>query len=272
MLIGNTVIFLHGGPGEGTSREHTLFFNPKIYRVILFDQRGAGKSTPHAELRENTAQLLVDDIETLRERFQIPKWHMVFGGSWGSCLGLLYAQTHPGRVGALVLRGICTFRKWELDWFYQTGGAPTLFPEFYENLRDFIPPSEQGDLLAAYHKRLNSPDPASRRAAARQWTIWELSTVSLLFDPVENLKDADDDDFNAAMARLETHYFINGAFMDEGQLLKSENTDRIRHIPSKYIRKIVCCRFILCLGLMKYPLLYQRQSYKVAMMPYARHK
>lgn len=167
---GKPVVFLHGGPGGSTSKASTVFFDPAVYRVVLFDQRGAGKSLPVAELRENTSQLLVSDIEALREHLAITKWHMVFGGSWGSTLSLLYAQTHPEAVGSLVVRGIFTVRESEVQWTRTAGGAGTLFPEAHEEFMNFLPPAERKDPWPAYHKRLTSEDLETRLNASRAWS------------------------------------------------------------------------------------------------------
>jgi proline iminopeptidase len=225
------VIFLHGGPGGKTSIQSTAFFNPAVYRIVLLDQRGCGKSTPPAELRENTSHDLVSDIETLRKHLQIPKWHMVFGGSWGSTLSLLYAQVHPEAVGSLVLRGIFTVRKSELNWSYQSHSSQ-FFPEQYESFINYLPEDERGDPMPAYLALMMSEDKATRLSAARKWSELELCTSSLYIDE-EGLKKLDDDVWVLAHSSLEAHYFVNGAWMEDGQLLKKENIDRIRHIPSE---------------------------------------
>ena len=167
---GKPVVFVHGGPGGGTEPRQRRFFDPEAYRVVLFDQRGCGKSAPHAELRENTTWDLVADMELLRERLGIERWQ-VFGGSWGSTLALAYAERHPERVTELVLRGIFLLRKQEIDWFYQRG-ADALFPDAWEEYLAPIPPEERGDLLAAYHRRLTHEDAAVRQEAARAWSVW----------------------------------------------------------------------------------------------------
>lgn len=226
-----SVIFLHGGPGGSTSIKSTAFFDPLVFRVVLIDQRGAGKSTPPAELRENTSKHLVSDVETLRKHLQISKWHMVFGGSWGSTLALLYAQTHPEAVASLVLRGIFTIRKSELDWFYKDG-ASHIFPEYHEAFIEYLPEEDRNDPISAYYKLLISDDYAIRLAAAKAWSGYELATSTLLVNE-KNLKKVDDEVWALAHSRIEAHYFKHGAWLEEGQLFKKENIDKIRHIPGK---------------------------------------
>lgn len=228
---GQPVVMLHGGPGGGAGPIMRRFHDPKIYRIVLFDQRGCGRSTPHAELRENTTWDLVADIERLRTHLGIDRWQ-VFGGSWGSTLALAYAQTHPERVSALVLRGIFMLRRAELQWFYQEG-ASWLYPDLFAAYRDFIPTAERGDLLRAYHKRLTGEDTALRVAAARRWATWEGSTLSVLPDP-DRVNAFDDPHYALAFARIEAHYFANGGFFDhDDQLLR--NVNRIRKIPGVII-------------------------------------
>jgi len=226
---GTPVVFLHGGPGGGISPNDRGFFNPEKYKIILFDQRGAGKSTPTASLEDNTTWDLVKDIEKLRELLQIDKWH-VFGGSWGSTLALAYTQSHPDRVKSMVLRGILTLRKSELRFFYQEG-ASHIFPEAWEEYLAPIPEAERRDLILAYHAQLNSVDEETRIKAAKAWSKWEMSTSRLYVDP-EHVSHADDDTFANAFARIENHYFVNEGFMREGQLLESQEIDKIRHIPT----------------------------------------
>lgn len=240
---GKPAIFLHGGPGGGTDARHRRFWDPTRYRIILMDQRGCGKSTPHASLEQNTTWDLVEDCEKLREHLGIRKWQ-VLGGSWGSTLALAYAETHPESCTALVLRGIFLVRKKELDWFYQgskAGGIRFIFPDEWERYVGLIPPSERGDLIAAYHKRLTSADPAVRLEAARAWSIWEASVSTLLQDPNLMAKFAVPETA-LAFARIESHYFMNRAFMDpEDQLLR--NIGRIRHIPAVIVQgryDVVC--------------------------------
>jgi proline iminopeptidase len=236
---GKPVVFLHGGPGGGTEPKHRRFFDPEKYRIVLFDQRGCGKSTPHASLEENTTWDLVSDIEKLREHLGIDSWQ-VFGGSWGSTLALAYAQTHPTRVTELVLRGIFLLRKKEIDWFYQEG-ASAIFPDAWEGYLEPIPENERHDLLHAYHRRLTSEDKAVREAAARAWSIWEGRTSCLV--PNEELVNRTGGrDFSLAFARIECHYFVNRGFLDEGRELLA-NVDKIRHIPAAIVQgryDVVC--------------------------------
>ncbi|MFF3670109.1 prolyl aminopeptidase [Microtetraspora malaysiensis] len=228
---GKPVVMVHGGPGGGCTADHRRQFDPEAYRIVLFDQRNCGRSLPHASdpavsLEDNTTGNLVADMERLRELLGIDRW-MVFGGSWGSALSLAYAQTHPDRVSELVLRGIFTLRPFELRWFYQEG-ASMVYPDLWESYVAPIPEDERGDLIAAFARRLNDPDPAVRIPAARAWSVWEGSTITLRRDPSIVAKHADDD-YAVAFARIECHYFVNGGFFTEGQLIR--NVDRIRHIP-----------------------------------------
>lgn len=235
---GVPVVFVHGGPGGGTDPKHRRFFDPAAYRIVLFDQRGCGRSPPHAELRENTTPDLVADMEQLRAFLGIERW-VVFGGSWGSTLGLAYAEAHPERVRALVLRGIFLLRDREIAWFYQDG-ASRLFPDAWESYLAPIPAVEHGDLLHAYHRRLTSDDPATRLAAARAWSVWEGSTSTLAPDP-DLVAHTGEDNFALAFARIENHYFVNHGFLAEGQLLR--DVDRIRHIPTVIVQgryDVVC--------------------------------
>lgn len=236
---GQPVVFLHGGPGGGTIPEYRRFFDPEAYRIVLFDQRGAGRSTPHANLEENTTWHLVADIERLRERFQIERW-VVFGGSWGSTLALAYAETHPGRVRALVLRGIFLCRRKEIEWFYQEG-ASAIYPEVWEEFLRVIPEAERNDMLSAYHRRLTSEDERLRLAAARAWSVWEGSTSKLF--PDQGLIDHFDEPHLAlALARIECHYFVNRAFFESDNHL-IENVGRIRSIPAVIVQgryDVVC--------------------------------
>jgi proline iminopeptidase len=236
---GKPVIVVHGGPGGGCGPFDRRFFDPKKYRIVLLDQRGAGRSEPAASLEENTTWHLVDDLEKLRTHLGIEKW-VVFGGSWGSTLSLTYAIMHPARVMALVLRGIFLVRKSELNWYYQDG-ASHIFPDVWEQYRDAIPESERGDFIKAYYARLTSDDPAIRLAAATPWTTWEMAT-SRLYTPPELLKGLVTDEFALKFARIECHYFINDAFFkEEGWILKQ--IDRIRHIPATIVQgryDVVC--------------------------------
>lgn len=225
--LGVPVVFLHGGPGAGVSSFHRRFFDPNYYRLILFDQRGAGKSKPHAELRQNTTPDLVEDIEKIRHFFNIDTW-LVFGGSWGSTLALCYAIKHPLAVKALVLRGIFLCRPKELQWFYQEG-ASYVFPEAWETYRDFIPKEEQNHFIKAYYKRLTSENTQERMRAAKIWSTWEAATSKLYTD--ENMiKSYSEDFFAEAFARIECHYFINNIFMDSENYIL-DNITKIENIP-----------------------------------------
>jgi proline iminopeptidase len=236
---GKPAVFLHGGPGGGISPDYRRYFDPEIYRVVLFDQRGSGKSTPHASLEDNTTWHLVADIERLRGHLNIRHWQ-VFGGSWGSTLALAYAETHPDRVRELLLRGIFLCRKKEIRWFYQEG-ASAIFPDVWEEYLKVIPENERADLVSAYYRRLTSEDEALRVEAARAWSIWEGSTSKLLFDPSSIEKFADPE-FALAFARIECHYFMNNAFFDSDNYL-IERVGRIRAIPSVIVQgryDVVC--------------------------------
>lgn len=236
---GTPVVFLHGGPGGGTIPDHRRFFDPAAYRIVLFDQRGAGRSTPHAALEENTTWDLVADIERLRTHLQIDRW-VVFGGSWGSTLALAYAETHPDRVRALVLRGIFLCRPKEIRWFYQEG-ASAIFPDLWEEYLAPIPEAERGDLLRAYHRRLTSEDEAVRLAAARAWSIWEGSTVRLIPDP-KVIADFGEPQKALALARIECHYFVHDAFFESENWLV-EQVDAVRRIPGVIVQgryDVVC--------------------------------
>jgi proline iminopeptidase len=236
---GKPVVFLHGGPGGGTNAKCRRFFDPAVYRIVLFDQRGCGKSTPHAELAHNTTWDLVADIERVREHLRIDRWQ-VFGGSWGSTLALAYAQTHPDKVTELVLRGIFLLRRSELEWFYQKG-CGALYPDAWETYLAAIPEVERGDLISAYHRRLTSPDAATRVAAARAWSVWEGAT-SFLWQDASHIESSAEDEFALAFARIECHYFVNGGFFEhDDQLLR--NVDRIRDIPTVIVQgryDVVC--------------------------------
>jgi len=236
---GKPVVFLHGGPGGGISSDYRRYFDPKVYRVVLFDQRGSGKSTPHASIEANTTWDLVEDIERLREHLNIRHWQ-VFGGSWGSTLALAYAETHPDRVRELVLRGIFLCRPKEIRWFYQEG-ASEMFPDVWEEYLNVIPENERADMVSAYHRRLTSDDEAVRLEAARAWSIWEGSTSRLFFDPAMIEKFADPE-FALAFARIECHYFMNNAFFSSDNYL-IENIGRIRPIPAVIVQgryDVVC--------------------------------
>jgi len=214
------------------------FWNPDVYRIVLFDQRGSGRSTPHASLENNTTWDLVRDIEVLRAAFGIKRWQ-VFGGSWGSTLALAYSQTHPDRVTEIILRGIFMLRKKEIDWFYQHG-ASELFPDRWQYFLEAIPRSERGNMLAAYHKRLTSSDKTVRMAAAKAWSIWEGTTSTLL--PNDSIAaEFGADDMALALARIECHYFINHGFVADNQLI--DNVGSIRNIPAVIVQgryDVVC--------------------------------
>ncbi|KAF8839616.1 prolyl aminopeptidase serine peptidase [Paxillus ammoniavirescens] len=237
---GAPVVFLHGGPGGGTDPKDREFFNPEQYKIVLLDQRGAGKSTPNASIEYNTTWDLVADVERLREKLGIEKWH-VFGGSWGSTLALAYAQAHPTRVRSLVLRGIFTLRKSELQFFYQNG-ASHLFPEEWDRYLAPVDPSERDDMVTAYHALLNSPEEATRLQAAKAWSRWEMAT-SKLYVSDDLLRRAEGDSFALAFARIENHYFVNEGFMRDGQLLEEQSIAKIRHIPTIVVQgryDVVC--------------------------------
>lgn len=243
---GKPVVFLHGGPGGGTSPWHRRFFDPERYRIVLLDQRGCGRSTPHAsdptaDLRFNTTWHLVADLELLRRNLGIDRWQ-VFGGSWGSTLALSYAQAHPEAVTELVLRGIFTLRRHELEWFYE-GGASAIFPDLWEGYVAEIPVLERSRMIEAYHRRLFDADPAVHRPAALAWTRWEASTLTLRPDP-ELVAAMTDPDAATAFARIENHYFVNRGWLREGQLI--EEVERIRHIPTV----IVQGRYDVCTPIM----------------------
>ena len=228
---GKPAVFLHGGPGGGCGPDHRRLFDPAQYRVLLFDQRGCGRSRPHAGLEANTTWHLVADIERLRAMIGVESW-LVFGGSWGSTLALAYAETHPERVSALVLRGIFTLRRAELLWYYQEG-ASWLFPDKWERFLAPIPEAERGDLMAAYRKRLTGDDPAERLRAAKAWSLWEGETISLLPNPAFSAQH-DENDFALAFARIENHYFVHGGFLEEGQLLR--DAPRLAAIPGVIVQ------------------------------------
>ena len=236
---GKPVVFLHGGPGFGTEPGYRRYFDPAAYRIVLFDQRGCGKSTPHASLVDNTTWHLVQDIERLREHLGVERWQ-VFGGSWGSTLALAYAETHPERVTELVLRGIFLVRRREIDWFYQRG-ASALYPDAWEKYVEPIPLAERGDLLRAFHRRLTGDDAEERSRAAKAWSVWEGST-SCLFPSTALIEKTGGDEFSIAFARIECHYFVNDAFIDDARDLV-KNVGRIRHIPAVIVQgryDVVC--------------------------------
>ncbi|GAA1782157.1 prolyl aminopeptidase [Leucobacter iarius] len=235
---GKPVVFLHGGPGGGCSPDHRRYFDPARYRIVLFDQRGCGRSIPHAsapdaDLSTNTTWHLVADIERLREHLGIDRWQ-VFGGSWGSTLALAYAQTHADRVTELVLRGIFTLRRSEIDWFYQEG-ASQLFPDVWEEYLSVIPEAERGDLVAAYHRRLFDADPAVHTPVGVAWTVWEHSTIRLIPDSAAIAAARTDTAMAVAFARIENHYFSNGGWMEDGQLIR-DAAEKLAGIPGVIVQ------------------------------------
>ena len=229
---GKPAVFLHGGPGGGSSPKHRRQFNPGKYKILVFDQRGCGKSTPFASLEANTTWHLVEDIDKLRtEVAHVDQW-LVFGGSWGSTLSLAYAETHPDRVTELVLRGIFLFHQNELDWLYRYG-ASELFPEGWDDFNGLVPVDERGDLVSAYRRRLTAEDPATQLAAAKAWSNWEGLTVTLLPDP-EMLAEFTEDSRAIAIARIENHYMANKGWLEEGQLLAG--AEKLRNIPGVIVQ------------------------------------
>lgn len=236
---GKPVVVLHGGPGGGSLPFYRQYFDPDRWQIVMFDQRGCGRSTPHAELRENTTWDLVADIEKLRSWLGIDQW-VIFGGSWGSTLALAYSETHPDRCLGLILRGIFMLRRKELLWFYQEGTS-YIFPDAWQAYLEPIPPAERHDLIAAYYRRLTSEDAAVRSQAAKAWSVWEASTSRLIPDPEIMIRFAREE-FADAFARIECHYFVNGGFFDpEDQLL--QQVDRIRHLPAVIVQgryDVVC--------------------------------
>lgn len=243
---GKPVVFLHGGPGGGTAPWHRRLFDPEKYRIVLFDQRGCGRSTPHAsapesDLRFNTTAHLIADIELLRKNLGVDRWQ-VFGGSWGSALALAYAQAHPDAVTELVLRGIFTLRREELEWFYE-GGAGALFPDLWEEFAAPIPPLERNRMIEAYHRRLFDVNPAVHVPAALAWSKWEGSTITLRPDP-DTIERMTEDATAVAFARIENHFFVNHGWWTEGQLIAG--VDAIRHIPAV----IVQGRYDICTPMM----------------------
>jgi len=236
---GKPVIFLHGGPGGGIEPIYRCYFNPDKWRIIIFDQRGCGKSSPHAELKENTTWDLVSDIEKIRSHLNIDKW-VVFGGSWGSTLSLSYAIVHPNRCKGLILRGIFMLRKKEIYWFYQEG-ASYIYPDAWEKYLAPIPENEHHDLVGAYYKRLTSDNESTRLDAAKTWSIWEASTSKLL-PSNDLLHQFDNPKVAEAFARIECHYFINGGFFESDEWIL-ENAASIQNIPAVIIQgryDVVC--------------------------------
>ena len=236
---GRPVVFLHGGPGGALHDEYRRYFDPKKWRIILLDQRGCGKSTPFAELKENTTWDLTSDLEKIRKHLDIKTW-AVFGGSWGSTLALAYSITHPTSVDTLFLRGIFMLRSKEIKWFYQEG-ASKIFPDAWEHYIAPIPEDERGDFIKAFHKRLTSENKEERLEAAKAWSIWEASTSKLIPNQ-ELMEDFADDQFATAFARIECHYFLNKGFFESDNYLL-DNVDKIRHIPAIIVQgryDVVC--------------------------------
>lgn len=227
---GIPILFIHGGPGAGCSIHDRSFFNPELYRIILFDQRGAGRSKPHAELQANTSENLVADIEVIREKLGVEKWAL-FGGSWGATLALLYAQTHPKRVNYMILRGIFLCRQKDLQWFYQSG-ANHVYPDYWQDFTNPIPAADKTNLLHAYHKVLTGDNELAKMAAAKAWSLWEARCATLRPNP-QIVEKFIDPHMAVALAQIEVHYFINGGFISPNQLL--ENIDAIADIPGVII-------------------------------------
>jgi proline iminopeptidase len=230
---GKPVVFLHGGPGGGSSPEHRRQFNPEKYKILVFDQRGCGKSTPYASLEHNTTWDLVEDIEKLRTQVsKVDKWQ-VFGGSWGSTLSLAYAERYPERVTEIVLRGIFLFDQFEIDWMYTAGGASQIYPDKFEEFLTHIPEAEQGDLVEAYRKRLTSDDKDVQLAAAKAWSKWEGDIVTLLPSP-STIEHFTAPEIAVAVARIENHYMANHGWLEEGQLLR--DATKLKGIPGVIVQ------------------------------------
>ena len=235
---GIPVLFVHGGPGAGCMPYHRTFFDPEVYRIILFDQRGCGRSAPHSELDGNTTQALVADMEKIREKLGIEQW-VLFGGSWGSTLSLVYAETHPERVMGLILRGIFLCRKQEIDWFYQ-GGAARIFPDHWQEFISVIPEEEHSDLVSAYYKRLTGDNELARMGAAKAWSRWEGQTSTL--QPSRSVVGSFTEPYTAmSLSRIECHYFMNDSFLEPNQILN--NVDQLEGIPGVIVQgryDVVC--------------------------------
>lgn len=223
---GIPIVFVHGGPGAGSDASSRRFFDPDVYRIVVFDQRGAGRSTPHAELEDNTTQTLVADMEAIRHFLKIDKW-VLFGGSWGSTLSLVYAQTYPENVMGLILRGIFLCRDEDLQWFYQSG-ASRIFPDYWEDYYEHIPEAERDDMIAAYYRRLIGQDEIARMGAAKNWSLWEGRCLTLR-PSVQAVEKFSDPHLAMSLARIEAHYFMNEAFMETNQILK--NAHKLQGIP-----------------------------------------
>jgi len=235
---GIPILFVHGGPGAGCMPYHRTFFDPEVYRIILFDQRGCGRSMPHAELEGNNTQALVRDMERIREMLGIERW-ILFGGSWGSTLSLVYAETHPEKVMGLILRGIFLCRRQEIQWFYQQG-ASRIFPDHWEEFVSVIPEEERDNMVAAYYKRLTGENELARMAAAKAWAKWEGQTSTL--QPSKSVTSSFTEPFTAmSLSRIECHYFMNDSFLENNQILK--NADKLADIPGVIVQgryDIVC--------------------------------
>lgn len=235
---GIPVLFVHGGPGAGCMPYHRTFFDPEVYRIILFDQRGCGRSMPHAELEGNNTQALVSDMEAIREMLGIERW-VLFGGSWGSTLSLVYAETHPEKVMGLILRGIFLCRRKEIEWFYQHG-ASRVFPDHWEEFVSVIPEDERDNMVAAYYKRLTGENELARMGAAKAWARWEGLTSTL--QPSKSVAASFTEPFTAmSLSRIECHYFMNDSFLEDNQILK--NADKLADIPGVIVQgryDIVC--------------------------------
>ncbi|RKF65420.1 Proline iminopeptidase [Erysiphe neolycopersici] len=226
LLRGIPVIYFHGGPGGGISEDDRRYFDPSHYRIILFDQRGAGKSIPHASLEDNTTWDLIEDVEALRKFLQISRW-IVFGGSWGSTLSLAYAEKYPDRCLGLILRGIFTMRKEELNWFFQKG-ASMLFPDFFNDYQAVIPVEERGHMIQAYYKRLTGNNEEERMKCASAWGKWEAATGQLMIDP-NSIKKTENSKWILSFASIEIHYFFHDGWLNDGQLI--EEAQKIKHLP-----------------------------------------
>ncbi len=224
---GLPVVFLHGGPGAGITPDHRRYFDPSLYRIILFDQRGSGQSTPHASLEQNTTSLLVSDLEAIRKHFGIDKW-VLFGGSWGATLALVYAETHPSRVLSLILRGIFLARPEDIAWFYQVGGTSRVFPDYWESFVGHLPVDEQKEILQNYYQRLTGQDEVARMAAAKAWSLWE-GCCATLQPNRETVNQFSQPHLALSLARIETHYFMHDSFLEPNQILK--NVSRLAGIP-----------------------------------------
>ncbi|KAF9693926.1 hypothetical protein EKO04_008045 [Ascochyta lentis] len=232
---GKPAMFLHGGPGARCSKANTAYFDPAEYRVILLDQRGCGKSRPTASLTNNTTWHVVSDVEALRKHLNINKWHVVFGGSWGSALALAYAQMHPDVVGSLILRGVCTARAVESRWLNSPRGAAMLFPDKFEPFINFLPEDERSDHIVSYHKRLMSDDTTISHPAVQAWNAWEVP-LSTLYPDLNSVKYQESPGLLLQRARIEIHYIVNHSWLEDGQLLRKESIDKIKHIPTTIVQ------------------------------------